>query len=113
MIRYLLVGRSAKQKYILNGLGEDAREAYFKMFSRNDASSAAPGSAVTFEEAYSRWYERSLFVRPGFLPFAVGSTKAALVLLSTLDRVGCLRNPLFNLPKIVVSAIQPAPVMKL
>jgi hypothetical protein len=102
---YFIVGWRAKRKDIMDGLNADARLVYFQMFSRSETMPSAATASVQFEKLYSRWYGRRFFITPGLLLFVVSASAATLVVLSGLERLHYLANPLVKLPDIAMAAI--------
>jgi hypothetical protein len=105
LLRYLLVGWSAKRKDILDGLSDDACLAYFEMFSASDGKQDIRSAKKAFEALYSKWYGRQFFLFPGILLFLVGAISVAAIALTGLDRFGYMTNPFFNLPETAMAAI--------
>jgi hypothetical protein len=101
-LHHVRVGWEVKRKDIMDGLSEEARLAYFKMFNRSEPPPASATAASTeFEKLYSRWYGRRFFVVPGLLLFLVGVMTITTVALTGLHRLHYLATPpLFDFPNI-------------
>ena len=99
-LTYVVVGWQAKRKDILDGLTEDARQAYFDCFHRTGAS-----SPETFEEVYLKWYGRRFFLPPGVLLCLVSITIVTLVAFTALHRQGYQGQKILFLPDTAIAAI--------
>jgi hypothetical protein len=67
LIHYVWAGWSARRKDIMDGFGQDARLAYFRLFGRSDAVTKEEDAAGQFTAFHSRWYGRQFFLVPGLL----------------------------------------------
>jgi hypothetical protein len=108
MLRYVVVGWSAKRRDIMNGLSPGARCAYFLMFGSGDLAPQPREAATEFEKLYDSWYGRRYFILPGLLLFIVGAIAATSVVFSIAARGPYPGNPVFNLSPIAISAISGA-----
>lgn len=104
-IRYVTIGWRAKRKDIMDGLGADARLAYFKMFSRSGQIPDASTASTAFENLYFEWYGRKLFIVPGALLSLAGTIAVTFVAFTSLHRLNYMENPLFDLPDTAMAAI--------
>ena len=105
LIRYVTVGWLAKRKDIMDGVGAEARLAYFKMFSPSEVPETADLAFAEFERLYSKWYGRRFFLVPGLLLSLTDLIAVAVVTLTVLHARGYVGTPLFDLPDIAVAAI--------
>lgn len=102
--RYLRHGWQAKRKDITDGLGAEARAAYFRMFERGEPPPEDPVKA--FDQLYSIYYGQQHFKGPGLLLGLTGLVGTILVVLTTLHTQHFLpRNPLFDLPETAIAAL--------
>jgi len=104
VLRYVWTGWHAKRKDIMDGLNAEARQAYFEMFVRSEPKPDLGTATPRFDELHERWYGRRYFLIPGLLLFAVSTVIVTLVVLTMLDRVGYISNPIFNVPEIAMAA---------
>jgi hypothetical protein len=102
---YFIVGWRAKRKDIMDGLDAEARFAYFKMFGHSEATPSDVAAAKEFEKLYSHWYGRRFFFLPGLLLFVVSGIAVTFVVLSGLERLHYLANPLVKLPITAMAAV--------
>jgi hypothetical protein len=89
----------------MDGLNDDARLAYFEMFSRSEDLPFAATASAQFEQLYSSWYGRRFFIMPGVLLFVVSASAVTPVVLSGLARLQYLANPLIQVPDTAMAAI--------
>ena len=107
-LHYVAAGWKAKRQDIMDGLSEDARIAYVKMFTR-DESLAQPSTPADgpspFLAFYSKWYGRRFFVAPGILLTLVTLCAVTAVAMTALHQVQYIaQNPLFDVPAAAVAA---------
>jgi hypothetical protein len=79
--------------------------SYFDMFCRSDPLRSGAGATEEFEKLYDRWYGRQFFLWPGTLLLLVGAIAVVTVVLSVLEGVHYLQDPLFKLPETAVAAV--------
>ena len=104
LIRYLLRGFPLKRKDVMDGLSGEACAEYFSRFGGRDG--LAPATArQAFEQLYDKGYGRGYYVVPFILFGATGATAVLMTVWSGLHHLGYLNNPIFDLPKIALSAI--------
>lgn len=104
LINYVRFGWRAKRRDIMDGLGRQARVAYFEMFA--PSVKVPPGTAFTrFEEIYDRWYGRRHYLVPGLLLFLAVGVGAVLVIGSAFYTVAGIDFPIFSLPDTAVAAL--------
>lgn len=103
--RYVTTGWKAKRKDILDGLSDDACQAYFEMFSPGDGPQTIDSAKEAFQDLYSRWYGRQYFAIPGVLLFLAGGISVAAIVFTGFDVFGYQRNPFFNLPSPAIAAL--------
>jgi hypothetical protein len=105
-MRFVVTGWAAKRKDIMDGLGAEARVAYFEMFVPADQVPKEQDAIKAFEDVYTRWFGRKFFAVPAVLFAGVVLTIATLVVVSGLHGVGYLRTiPLFDLPWQATAAL--------
>ena len=112
ILRYLILGWSAKRADIMDSQNEEARRAYFEMFSRNtefpdgshkkrvrtetaadsDRAKAEKQSGVytAFENLYTKWYGRRLFTTPLVLFIIVSLVLGSIVIPCRVPLLGLL-----------------------
>lgn len=105
LIRYLAIGWHAKRKDILDGLSDDARLAYYEMFSQSEGVRTLDTVMEDFSRLYLRWYGRIHFLWPGALLLAVGVICVGGIVLTVLHQFNYGPNPFFDLPQTAVAAI--------
>jgi hypothetical protein len=89
----------------MDGLGPDARIAYFQMFKRNLPTPARDEASEKFDALYSDFYGRKFFLLPGILLFLIGLITTASVTYTILGDIGYVINPFSALPFTAISAL--------
>jgi hypothetical protein len=108
-MRFLVTGWAAKRKDIMDGLGEQARVAYFEMFVPADKVPKEEDAIKAFEDFYTRWFGRRFFAVPAVVFCIVVLIASTLIVVRGLRGVGYLNNtPLFDLPWTATAAISGA-----
>lgn len=106
LMRFVVTGWAAKRKDIMDGLGAEARVAYFEMFVPADQVPKEQDAVKAFEDVYTRWFGRKFFAVPAVLFAGVVLIIATLVVVSGLHGVGYLKTiPLFDLPWQATAAL--------
>lgn len=108
LLRFLTTGWFAKRRDVLDGLNDEACRAYFSMFSCHRITT--PGTERSaFEQMYSRWYGRRMFIAPGVLLLLVSSFAVFAVVFSVMATLGYYdANPFFPLEPAAVAALSGA-----
>ncbi|WP_342619799.1 hypothetical protein [Rhodoferax sp. GW822-FHT02A01] len=105
VLRYICYGWLAKRKDIMDGLNDDARQAYFEMFSRGSETPKAGNASKAFEDFHFKWYGRKYFAWPTLLLFLVSVSAVTLVTLTCLKHLGFTTYTIFELPNTAMAAL--------
>lgn len=105
LVRYVGVGWKQKRKDIMDGVGAEARLAYFQMFERDGKPITAEEAPKRFEDLYHEWYGRQFFVFPTIIFAAIGAMVVTTITLTGLHRLHYATNPLFDLPDTALAAL--------
>jgi hypothetical protein len=89
----------------MDGFGSEARLEYFKMFCRSSPTPALEEASAEFTKLHARWYGRRYFIMPGLLLFLLTFTGVSIVILTNLDRLHFLTNPLIAMPDTAMAAM--------
>jgi hypothetical protein len=105
VIRYVIAGWRAERHDIMDGLDENARLEYFKMFCRTGRPTSAKDASTAFEAMYAKGFGRRYFVMPIILLTLVGLVAATLVVVTVLHTERFIANPFFDLNPTAIAAI--------
>ncbi len=104
LVRYLTIGWYAKRRDIMDGLGPDARLAYFQMFCRNEDPPPEKDVCEAFEQLYEKWYGRRFFIVPGLLLFGIVLLGTTAATFSGLALISYVKNPFASMPSPAIAA---------
>lgn len=107
VLTYVAVGWSVKRNDIMDGLTNDAREHYVKMFSLNSYTRTGDRS-YDFERFYTHWYGRRYFILPITLLVSVLTLATIAVVLTALHRfpqIALHEQGRYDLPATAIAAI--------
>ena len=106
LLTFLVKGWHSKRRDIVDGLNEDACQAYFAMFRRNVNLPDKGHACDDFFKLYDRWYGRKQFIPAAILLFLASIFLVSGVVLTVLsDNVNYINNPFFALPTAAIAAI--------
>jgi hypothetical protein len=105
LLHYVAIGWRARRKDIMDGLGPDARHAYFSMFCRSDPAPLAAKVEAAFSALYTHWYGRRFFILPGLLLLLLGSIASTGCVLTALHWIKCIADPFCEFPGPAVAAL--------
>lgn len=94
VLRYIVVGWSAKRADIMDGMSKSAMFKYFVMFNKVDVPANDDEAEKRMQQMYSRWYGRRLYAMPIALLLLVGVlgihvAVASILCPEQLDRFNC------------------------